>query len=140
MQTDHLSTFQTIIKAPVEQVWKALTEPALVKQYFFGSDQETDWKVGSPIRWSGEYEGKVYVDKGIVKAFIPGQKLEYSYLSSWSGKEDKPENYLLVSYEVKSLPEGTELTITQSNYDAEKASHSASGWASVTDGLKKLVE
>lgn len=140
MQTNHVSTYQTIVHAPASKVWDALTKPELVKQYFFGSSQETDWKPGSPIIWTGDYEGKSYIDKGIVQEFRPNEKVSYSYLSSWSDMEDKPANYLLVAYELKEIPEGTELTITQSNYDEEKAKHSAANWAAVIDGLKKIVE
>lgn len=140
MQTNHKSTYQTIIKAPNNKVWDALTKPELVKQYFFGSDQQTDWKPGSEILWTGDYEGKSYTDKGVVREFVPNERLSYSYLSSWSDMEDKPENYLLVSYELKEVPDGTELTITQSNYDEERAKHSAANWAVVIDGLKKIVE
>ena len=140
MQTNHKSTYQTLIKASRGKVWDALTKPELVKQYFFGSNQETDWKPGGPIIWTGDYEGKSYTDKGIVLEFVPNERLSYSYLSSWSDMEDKPENYLQVSYELKEVPGGTDLTITQSNYDEEKAKHSAANWAAVIDGLKKIVE
>lgn len=140
MQTNHQSKYKIIIKAPIEKVWDALTNPEVVKQYFFGSNQETDWKVGNPIIWTGEFEGTTYVDKGIVLEFLPNENLSFSYLSSWSGLEDKPENYLLVSYDVKSTETGTELIITQSNYDEEKAKHSTENWAVVIEGLKKLVE
>lgn len=140
MQTNHQSKYQTIIKAPIDKVWDALTNPEMVKQYFFGSNQETDWKVGSKILWTGEYEGTNYIDKGVVLEYLPHKKLSYSYLSSWSGLDDKPENYLFVSNELKENEGGTELTIIQSNYDEEKAKHSAENWAVVIDGLKKLIE
>lgn len=140
MQTNHQSKYQTIIKAPIDKVWDALTNPEMVKQYFFGSNQETDWNVGSKVLWTGEYDGTTYVDKGVVLEYLPNKKLLYSYLSSWSGLDDKPENYLLVSYEVTQTENGTELIITQSNYDEEKAKHSAENWEIVVDGLKKLIE
>lgn len=140
MQLNHQIKYQTTIKAPVEKVWDALINPEMVKQYFFGSSQESDWKIGSQILWTGEYEGTKYEDKGIVLEFQVQEKLSYSYLSSWSGLDDIPENYLRVMYEVRPTEGGTELTITQSNYDAEKAEHSAGNWAVVIDGLKKLVE
>lgn len=140
MITGNLSTYKTTINASVEKVWEALINPEMVKQYFFGSTQETDWKIGSSILWTGEYEGTKYIDKGEILEFSTNDKLSYSYLSSWSGLDDKPENYLLVTYEVKAIKAGTELTITQSNYDEEKAKHSAENWAVVIDGLKKLVE
>jgi uncharacterized protein YndB with AHSA1/START domain len=140
MQTNHQSKYQTIIKAPIDQVWEALTNADIVKQYFFGSNQETDWNIGSQILWTGEYEGTTYVDKGVVLEFEPNRKLSFSYLSSWSGLEDNPENYLLVTYEVHPVENGTELIITQSNYDEEKSKHSSENWKLVIDGLKKLVE
>lgn len=140
MITGNLSTYKTTIKAPVEKVWEALINPEMVKQYFFGSSYETDWKIGSSILMTGEYEGTKYIDKGEILEFSANDKLSYSYLSSWSGLDDKPENYLLVTYRVKAIEARTELTITQSNYDEEKAKHSAENWAVVIDGLKKLVE
>lgn len=140
MQTNHQTKYRTIVNSSIEKVWDALVNPEMVKQYFFGSNQETDWQVGSEILWTGEYEGTKYTDKGRVLEFVPNQKLSYSYLSSWSGLEDKPENYLWVSYEISPAKNGTELTITQSNYDEEKAKHSVENWAIVIDGLKKLVE
>lgn len=140
MRTNHQGKYRTTINAPIEKVWNALTNPEMVKQYFFGSNQETDWKVGSEILWTGEYEGTIYKDKGAVLEYLPNQKLSYSYLSSWNGLEDKPDNYLFVSYEVQPTENGTELTITQSNYDEEKIQHSIENWAVVIDGLKKLVE
>lgn len=140
MQTNHISTYKTTIKAPVEKVWEALTTREIVKKYFFDSNQETDWKVGSPIRWTGDYEGKQYEDKGTVLEFVPNKRLAFSYLSNWTGLEDKPENYLKVTYEVAAVEGGTELTITQTNYDEEKAKHSTENWGTVIDGLRKLVE
>lgn len=140
MQLNHIATYQATINAPVEKLWDALTNPDLVKQYLFGAKQETDWKVGSGIIWTGEYEGTAYLDKAVVKEFIPNKKLSYSYLSSWSGLEDKPDNYLLVMYELQQVQAAVLLTITQSNYDAEKATHALDYWAGVTQRLKKLIE
>ncbi len=48
------------IKAPVEKVWDALTKPELVKQWQYGSDLITNWKVGNDIRFRTEWEGKVF--------------------------------------------------------------------------------
>lgn len=140
MQTHHQIQYTTTVNAPLEKVWDALTNPEMVKQFLFGSQLLTDWKVGSEIIFQGEWEGQTYRDKGVVLEYNHQQKLAYSYLSNWSGMEDKPENYLWVCYEVKPGDNCTELTIYQSNYDEEKAEHSKGNWANVIDGLKKLVE
>ena len=38
----------TTIDAPIERVWKAITTPAEIKQWFFGVDTEADWLTGWP--------------------------------------------------------------------------------------------
>src|SRR4051794_25632853 len=88
------------IKAPAAKVWNGLTDPELVKQYFFGTNLKSDWKEGSPITFSGEWDGKSYEDKGTILQITPGEYVKYSYWSSMSGTEDKPENYANVSYRV----------------------------------------
>ena len=51
------------ITAPVTEVWQALVNPKMIKQYMFGTNVVTDWKEGSPIVWQGEWQGKAYEDK-----------------------------------------------------------------------------
>lgn len=43
----------TTINAPQDKVWNVLADPALIKQYLFGTDTVTDRKKGSPITYSG---------------------------------------------------------------------------------------
>ncbi len=135
------------IYAPMAEVWEALTNPDLIKQYFFGTNTTTDWKVGSPIKFTGEWQGKTYEDKGTILAFEPNKLIRYSYWSSMSGIEDKPENYVTVTYALFSNNSSnnnkgsTDITITQENIPDEKMKeHSEENWKKVLDGLKKLVE
>ncbi len=141
MQFAFQSRYQTTINASVERVWEALTKPELVKQYFFGTDLITNWSPGSKVIFKGEWQGQPYEDKGTVLEYEHNKFLTYNYLSNWSGKEDRPENYLFIRYEVAPEKENEcVLTITQSNYDAEKATHSEANWQALIDGLKKIVE
>lgn len=140
MQTDFKIRYNTLINATLEQVWEALTDAQIVKQYFFGTDLVTSWKVGEPIYYQGEWEGKPYQDKGVVLEYDHQKRLAFSYLSSWSGKEDLPENYLWVCYELEPTKTGTELTIYQSNYSEELAKHSEGNWASLINEMRKVVE
>ena len=140
METHFKIQYKSTINAPLEKVWEALTNPEIVKQYFFGTELITDWKVGSPIIFQGEWEGQTYKDKGEILEYEHNKKLAYSYLSNWSGKEDLPENYLWVCYEVKPDGANTELTTHQSNYDEERAQHSEGNWASLVDAMKKVIE
>ena len=99
MKKDKLVAETSIsIDAPAAAVWKAITTPALIKKYLMGTEVTSDWKVGSPIAYKGEYEGKAYQDKGMIKKIKPEKILQSTYWSSMGGKEDKPENYNLVTY------------------------------------------
>ncbi len=130
-----------VINASASKVWEALTNPELIKKYFFGTDTHTDWKVGSPVRFTGEWEGKKYEDKGTILANEKNKLIKYKYWSSMSGKEDKPENYQTVSYALLGSDDKTTVTITQEGISSEKEKeHSEKNWKSVLDGLKKLVE
>ena len=129
------------IDAPTSKVWDALTRPDLVKQYLFGTDVITDWKVGSPIRYKGVWQGKAYEDKGKVVQFVPGKLLVSTFWSSLEGLPDTPENYKTVTYELTAQGSQTQLTISQDNNDSEEAArHSEQNWQMVLGGIKKLVE
>jgi hypothetical protein len=76
----------------------------------------------------------------VIQVFTINQTLSFSYLSDWSGLAENEETYLLVKYQLNPVPEGTQLEITQTNYDEDKANHSRQNWAVVIDGLKEIVE
>lgn len=139
-----ITQFQSQIKihfnAPKEKVWEALTNPEIVKQYFFGTHLVTEWVPGKEIRFEGEWEGKSYTDKGVVQEYQANHHLAYTYLSNWANLDDKPENYLYIRYEVADAEGGTLLTITQSNYDEERMKHSEGNWTSLMEAMRKLVE
>ena len=137
---ESLSTSITV-NAPAAKVWLALTDAAIVKQYFFGTNVRTDWKKGSPIFWEGEWEGKTYQDKGTIIDVDPGKFVKYSYWSSMSGTEDKPENYANVTYELAEKDGATELTVTQDNVKNKEAKeHSEQNWQAIFGKMKEMVE
>jgi uncharacterized protein YndB with AHSA1/START domain len=137
-----LSTTNSItIDASVDDVWKALTTPELIKQWFFGVDTETDWKVGSPLVHRGEYQGKPYVDKGEIVRFDPPKLLVHTHWSDLSGKPDSPEHYQEVTWALSERDGATELTISERNLPSEEAKAvSEQGWKTVLNNLKDLLE
>ena len=125
------------INAGPEKVWKVLTDPALIKEYLFGTETITDWKVGSEIIIQGEYQGHKYKDKGLVKENINHKRISYAYWSAFSGLEDKPENYSIVTYDLESKDgKHTHFTWSQSGFASEEGQkHSQGG---MTDFLKQI--
>ncbi len=129
------------INADNAAVWKWLTDPELIKQYFFGTQTDTDWKKGSPIYFRGEWEGKKYEDKGTILDIQPGKFIKYNYWSSMSGTPDIPENYSSVTYELSTSGNATILSIIQDGIETEeKKIHSEQNWIAVMGSMKKMIE
>ena len=138
---DHIATAEIDTFAPPSRVWAALTDPAQIRQYFFGSVVDTDWAVGSPITWSGEYEGKAYQDKGEVLECTPETRLKVSHFSPLAGQPDEPENYHVITYDLSARDGGTHVSMTQDNNgDDDEARRASSTWETMLAGLKKTVE
>lgn len=129
------------VNAKPSDVWEALTNPEMIKEYLFGTEAITDWQEGSEIVFQGEYEGHKYRDKGIVKENILNEKISYSYWSGFSGLEDNSANYSLVTYSLRQIDNKTRLTWTQKGYANEQAyEHSKSGMQAFLATIKALIE
>ena len=130
-----------IINAPISKVWQALVNPEIIKEYLFGTEVITDWKVGSPITYKGEWQGKPFEDKGEILKIEPEKVLISTHWSPLSGLPDSPENYHTVTYTLSEKGGSTEVTITQDNNATEdEKKHSEGNWNTVLDGMKKLLE
>ena len=67
------------IGASRDKVWAALTEPEWTKKYMFNCAVDSDWRVGSPVVWKMQHEGKEIIPvKGHVEEIVPGRLLKYS--------------------------------------------------------------
>ncbi len=133
------------IHASTSEVWNAITTPKTLKKFFFGSDVETDWRIGSPILMKGEFKGKKYEDKGEVLAVEPQQRLSFSHWSAMSGQADAPENYHVVTFKLASEGKETKVTLSQANLtggttpaDLAHRAEYEKNWSTVLDGLAKL--
>jgi uncharacterized protein YndB with AHSA1/START domain len=129
------------IAMPTKKVWDALVNPAAIKQYFFGTTVVSDWRVGSPIIWKGEWQGKSYEDKGSILQYEPGRTLQYSHFSPLSGLPDKPENYHTVTIELSAGKDQTKVILSQdNNATEEERAHSEQNWGMMLAALKKFLE
>lgn len=139
--TDITAGSSTTIDAPIEEVWRALTTPDVIEEWFFGVDTETDWEVGSPLIHRGEYQGKPYEDKGQILRFDQPERLVHSHWSDLSGTPDEPENYQEVTWALDDRDGSTELTVSERNLPSEQAKAvSDESWTMVLGNLKKLLE
>tara|TARA_B100000497_G_C7659276_1_gene396972 strand:- start:154 stop:588 length:435 start_codon:yes stop_codon:yes gene_type:complete len=131
-----------IIDTSADKLWKVLTDPEIIKVYLYGTQTITDWQLGSPIVFQGEYQGNLYKDKGNVLENIRNQILSYDYWSGFSGLSDSPENYAEVTYSIQKLCKNqVRFTWSQIGYANEEGQkHSENGLSSMLEQIKNLAE
>ena len=130
-----------VLDAPIEKVWNALTQPALVKQWQYGSDLITDWIVGNKIRFRNEWEDQVFEQWGTVLEVIPNQKIKYSLFFPRPELEDKPENYFIMSYILTEENQKVKLEILQEDNRPGAIQEEPQGEENpILQGLKALIE
>lgn len=141
MENNLVAKAQIEINSSVDKVWDALTNPEKIKKYFFGTDVETDWKVGSPIIWKGSWEGKSYEDKGKILKFEKNKIISYNHFSPLTRLADVPANYHTVTTKLFKEDKKTKVVLTQDgNKNEEEQKHSEENWKMILEGLKKFVE
>jgi uncharacterized protein YndB with AHSA1/START domain len=133
---------QISIHAPVWKLWRAITEPLLMKRWMFDGELEIrfDLVEGSPITIKGKLHG-AFVNKGEIVRVLPEKIFEYTQLSSLSRLEDKPENYTHISFELRAADAQSVLTARQSNFPGKASrEHEDFYWNSALAVLRRMLE
>jgi uncharacterized protein YndB with AHSA1/START domain len=137
------------INASASKVWETLTSPEKTKQYMFGCEAISDWKVGSPLVWKMLNEGKEFIAvKGIILSIDAPSMLKYSVIDPHADMEDVPENYLNVTYQLAGKDNHTILTVIQDGFENaanglkryEEANNKGEGWNPILNEIKKVAE
>ncbi|HEU0181346.1 MAG TPA: SRPBCC family protein [Agromyces mariniharenae] len=142
MAEGFVATSTITIGAPRERIWAVLTDRDATREFMFGTDLETDWTVGGPIRWHGVWEGRPYSDHGVVLELEPGRRLVNTHFSPLSGDADVPENHHTLTWTLEDAGgDGTVLTLEQDgNRTTEARDHSQGMWDSALAKIKELAE
>ena len=75
---DPAFVYETDIAAPAERVWAALTSGEFTRRYWFDRRVESDWAVGSPVRFY-DGAGNIVTDTGVVLVYEPPTRLTYTF-------------------------------------------------------------
>jgi uncharacterized protein YndB with AHSA1/START domain len=141
VETDYIAKSSIDVDAPADKVWSALVTPDAIKQYMFGTTVISDWQVGRPIVWKGEWQGNRYEDKGTILRNDPPRTLQYSHFSPQSGAPDRPESYHTVTIHLEPHGMQTRVVLTQDNNPTEQVrEHYEKNWTMMLSALKQFVE
>lgn len=73
--------YETYIRCEPEAAWKAITDGDETVKYFYGTRVESEWAVGSPIRYFSP-AGDIVAD-GEILAFDAPKRVEMTFLPHW---------------------------------------------------------
>ena len=134
---DHVVT--TFIKASPDAVWRALTESEFTLRYYYGSTVESDWKAGSPYRYS--IDGAPAIEGEILES-DPPHRLVMTFSAVWDpGVAADPPSRM--TWELSEGGPGvTRLTVVHGGFEAETETFRqvTGGWSWIVSGLKSLLE
>ena len=80
-------------------------------------------------------------DVGIIRQLKPPEVFQYSYLSSFSGLEDLPGNYHLITYKIVAKGNVSILELIHENiHHTQAQQHANSNWDVALTKMKEIAE
>jgi uncharacterized protein YndB with AHSA1/START domain len=134
--------YVTYIATTPEALWRALTDAAFTRQYWFGTTVESDWTPGSRVVFRSD--GELH-DAGEVLECEPHRRLSYSWHVEFHEvfRREKPSR---VTFELEpvSSDKGAAVKLTVTHDDFEPGSKVLAavrnGWPMILASLKSLLE
>ena len=137
----------TVIRAPQTRVWHALTD---ARQFaaWFGITLDEPFAVGRSVEGQLTMRGQQFTIEFAVERIDPEQYFAYRWHPyAIDPKVDySTEPMTLVEFRLKSVPEGTELTVAESGFDRIPAHRrdeayrmNDGGWKGQIENLRRYV-
>lgn len=142
MESDTMSqklVQQIFIQTTPDRLWQALTDGKITRQYYFGSEVESDWNVGSSYRYPNP-AGGTFIEGEILDS-DPPHRLVMSFQPVFQYPDATPPTST-VTWQIEVVGSACKLTLTheQLDFDDERNANLAEGWAQIISGLKTVLE
>jgi uncharacterized protein YndB with AHSA1/START domain len=124
------------IKAPPARVWAAITRPEQMLQWW-GPDAGPTLSVEADVRPGGRFsivfrllDGSEHNPTGVYREVVPETRLVFTW--EWAGA---PERESLVSFLLRPLDGGTELTLIHERLPEDAVESHERGWSGLLEKL-----
>ena len=130
------------LDAPPAKVWRALTEPEMLKRWMAPDPSFKTPLAEIDLRVGGRYrivmvspDGEEHDVRGVYREIVPNKKLVHT----WSWKST-PERESVVTMELRAAGGGTELKLTHEQFADEQARDKHQhGWTGCLAGLERFL-
>jgi len=132
---DHV--YKSYIRASLEKVWDAITNPDLTEKYFYGTRVHSDWEVGSEMTYA--YPDGSLASDGHVISIDPPKRLEFTFRPLWDDAV-KTEGGAREVWSLSEVSGMVELKIELFDIGPATLRDFSEGLPYIVSGLKSLVE
>ncbi|MFD7158745.1 SRPBCC family protein [Kribbella sp. NPDC059898] len=127
----------TYIETSPEKLWEALTSGAFTQQYWFGRRIESDWTVGSPVRFYDSADDSL-TDSGEVLVYDEPKTLAYTFKNEVSAGEQVPGR-VTFTIEPRSATV-VKLEVVHDQIAEDTVEGWRNGWGPILANLKTYLE
>ncbi len=127
--------YVTFISAPATEVWAAITDPEVVKEYYMVPLTKLELDPGGVIEYGLPDEVMI---RGEVLALVEGESLVHSF--AFTDKPEEPASR--VEYRVVAMGEMSQLVLVHDGFEPGSATYQdiSGGWPVILSQLKTLLE
>jgi uncharacterized protein YndB with AHSA1/START domain len=131
--------YATYIRTTPEKLWKALTDPAFIRQYWCGISAESDWTPGSS--WKLVIPDGRVADAGEIVEAVPGQRLVIKWRNEFR-PELREEGFSRCTFTLEPAGTSVKLLVTHEmeRPDSKFVQAVSNGWPMILSSLKSLLE
>jgi len=131
--------YVSYIRTTPAKLWEALTDRQFIRQYWFNTTVESDWKKGSPWKMVGP-DGSL-TDSGELLEIDPPRRMVIRWQNEWK-PELKAEGLSRCTIELEPVDNSVRLTITHEidRPDSNFITAVSGGWPRIVSNLKSLIE
>jgi uncharacterized protein YndB with AHSA1/START domain len=134
--------YVSYIKTTPDELWRALTSPEFTRQYWMDNRVDSDWKIGSTVKFTSA-DGKLTISGKVLASERP-KLLSYTWSLQLSEetKLEKPSRVVFQIERYEPNPQLVKLTVTHDDFPVNSKVFPgiSTGWPLVLSGLKTLLE
>ena len=130
--------FEIYIRTTPEQLWEAITNPAIRAKYHFGAGVDSFWTPGS--KWALVHPGADgALAEGENLVVDPPHRLVQTMDVLWSEDAER-EGTSRVTWEIEQVGDSCRLTVIHDELRADAPAELYGGWPMILSGLKTWLE
>lgn len=133
--------YDRTVRAEIEDVWRALTDPDEVQQFYYDNVVESTWMPGEPVRYRNADE-QVMIEGTVLDVDAPHRLVHTFTFTEHAQPDAAGDPPSRVTWTMEPDDDGTRVTLVHDGFESRNATWRAveDGWDQILDGLVELFD